>query len=324
MLRQVESISVTMRYYRSEMEWLNYHHLLYFWTVVRLGGLAPAAEELRLAPSTISAQIRRLEESLSERLFRKAGRRLALTDMGRLVFGYADEIFSTGRALLKAVQGLPTGRPMRLVVGIADVVPKLVAQRLIEPALRLSEPVSVVCREASPEQLVDGLVRHVFDLLITDAPLGAEAKVRAHSHLLGESGVTFVAESALARRVRGRFPGCLDGRPMLLPTENMAIRRGLDQWLAASGVRPRVVGEFEDGELLREFGTAGYGVFVVPTMVEQPLVRRYQLKALGRSDLVRARVYGVSPERRVEHPAVAVIFEAARREMRAGQRRAHR
>ena len=188
------------------MEWLNYHHLLYFWTVVRLGGLAPAAEELRLAPSTISAQIRRLEESLSERLFRKSGRRLALTDMGRLVFGYADEIFSTGREMLKAVQGLPTGRPMRLVVGIADVVPKLVAQRLIEPALRLPEPAQVVCREASPEQLVDGLARHVFDLLITDAPLGAEVKIRAHSHLLGESGVTFVAESNAGAPGARAFP----------------------------------------------------------------------------------------------------------------------
>jgi LysR family transcriptional activator of nhaA len=305
-------------YYRSVREWLNYHHLHYFWTVVRLGGLAPAAEELRLAPSTISAQIRRLEESLSERLFRKSGRRLALTDMGRLVFGYADEIFSTGREMLKAVQGLPTGRPMRLVVGIADVVPKLVAQRLIEPALRLTEPVQVVCREASPEQLVDGLSRHLFDLLITDAPLGAEVKVRAHSHLLGDSGVTFVAEAALARQARGRFPASLDRQPMLLPTENMAIRGGLDQWFEANGVRPRVVGEFEDGELLREFGTAGCGVFVVPTMVEQPLVRQYRLKALGRSEAVRARVYGISPERRVEHPAAAVVFEAARRQLRAG------
>ncbi len=299
------------------MEWLNYHHLLYFWTVVRRGGLLPAAEELRLAPSTISAQIRRLEESLSERLFHKSGRRLALTEMGRLVFGYADEIFSTGREMLKAVQGLPTGRPMRLVIGIADVVPKLVAQKLIEPALRLPEPVAVVCREASPEQLVDGLARHLFDLLITDAPLGAEVKIRAHSHLLGESGVTFVADAALARQARGRFPRCLDGQPMLLPTENMALRRGLAQWLEASGVRPRVVGEFEDGELLREFGTAGFGIFVVPTMVEQPLVRLYQLKALGRSDAVRARVYGVSPQRRVEHPAAAAIIDAARRQLQA-------
>ncbi|HSD67217.1 MAG TPA: LysR family transcriptional regulator, partial [Vicinamibacteria bacterium] len=175
------------------MEWLNYHHLLYFWTVVRTGGLGPASEELRLSPSTISAQIHRLEAVLAEQLLRKSGRRLALTEMGRLVYGYADEIFSTGREMMEAVRGRPTGRPLRLVVGVADVVPKLVAQRLIEPALRLAEPVQVVCREASPEQLLDALARHTVDLLVTDAPVGPEVKVRAFNHLLGESGVSFVA-----------------------------------------------------------------------------------------------------------------------------------
>jgi LysR family transcriptional activator of nhaA len=300
------------------MEWLNYHHLLYFWGVVRFGGLAPASDELRVAPSTISAQVHRLEDSLSEKLLRKDGRRLVLTEMGRLVYSYADDIFSTGGELLKAVRGVPTGRAMRLVVGIADVVPKLVAENLIAPALRLRGPVRVICREASPEQLVDGLARQTLDLLITDAPVGPEFKVPARNHLLGASGVTFVATARLARACRGPFPRCLDGQPMLLPTENMAVRRSLDQWLEANGVRPRIVGEFEDGALLREFGTAGHGVFVMPTMVEQPLLRLYRLRALGRSEAVRASVYAVSPQRRVEHPAVAVICEAARRQLRAG------
>lgn len=302
--------------------WLNYHHLYYFWTVARLGGLQPAADELGLAPSTLSAQIHRLEERLAEKLFRKPQRRLVLTDMGRLVFGYAEEIFSTGSEMLKAVQGLPTGRPMRLVIGIADVVPKLLAQRLIEPVLRLVPPAQVVCREASPDQLLDGLARHAFDLLITDSPVGAGARVRARSHLLGESGVTFVATKGLAASCRRAFPRCLDGQPMLLPTENMALRRGVDEWLEANGVRPRVVGEFEDGALLHEFGTAGHGVFVTPTMVEQPLVRRYGLRPLGRTDAVRARVYAISPERRVEHPAVAVVCGAAQRQLRSGGTRA--
>ena len=294
------------------LEWLNYHHLLYFWTVVRRGGLAAAAEELRLSPSTISVQVRRLEESLSEKLFRKSGRRLVLTEMGRLVYGYADEIFSMGREMIEAVHGRPTGRPMRLVVGVADVVPKLVAQRLIEPALRLAEPVRVVCREASPEQLLESLARHELDVLITDAPVGAEVKVRAYNHLLGESGVTFVATPALAASCRRGFPRSLDGRPMLLPTENMAIRRSLDQWLEERQVRPRVVGEFEDGALLREFGTAGHGIFVTPTMVEKPLLRAYGLRTVGRTEAVRARVYAVSAERRIKHPAVAAICETAR------------
>jgi LysR family transcriptional activator of nhaA len=294
------------------MSWLNYHHLLYFWTVVRRGGLAPAAEELRLAPSTISVQVRRLEESLSEKLLRKSGRRLVLTEMGRLVYGYADEIFSAGQEMVEAVRGRPTGRPLRLVVGVADVVEKLVAQRLIEPALRLPQPVQVVCREASPAQLLDGLARHALDVLITDAPVGPEVAVRAYNHLLGESGVSFVAAPPLAAACRRGFPRSLDGRPMLLPTANMAIRRSLDQWFEERGVRPRVVGEFEDGALLREFGTAGHGVFVMPTMVEKALPRAYGLRAVGRTEAVRARVYAVSAERRIKNPAVAAICHTAR------------
>jgi LysR family transcriptional activator of nhaA len=294
------------------VEWLNYHHLLYFWTVVRTGGLGPASEELRLSPSTLSAQIHRLEATLSEQLLRRSGRRLAPTEMGRLVYGYADEIFSAGREMMEAVRGRPTGRPMRLVVGVADVVPKLVAQRLIEPALRLAEPVQVVCREASPEQLLEALARHTVDLLVTDAPVGAEVKVRAFNHLLGESGVTFVAAPRLAAACRRGFPRSLDGQPMLMPTENMSIRRGLDQWLEERGIRPHVIGEFEDGALLGEFGTAGHGVFVTPTMVEKPMLRAHRVQVVGRAAAVRARVYAVSPERRHRHPAVAAICDAGR------------
>jgi LysR family transcriptional regulator, transcriptional activator of nhaA len=294
------------------MEWLNYHHLLYFWTVVRTGGIVPAARELRLAPSTVSVQVRRLEESLSEKLFRRSGRRLVLTEMGRLVHGYAEEIFSMGRELTEAVRGRPTGRPMRLVVGVADVVEKLVAQRLVEPALRLPEPVRVVCREASPAQLLGALARHEVDMLITDAPVGPEVEFRAYSHLLGESGVSFVATPPLAAACRRGFPASLDGRPMLMPTGNMAIRRSLDQWLEERQIRPRVVGEFEDGALLREFGTAGHGVFVAPTMVEEALLRAHRLRTVGRTEAVRARVYAISPERRIKHPAVAAICQAER------------
>jgi LysR family transcriptional activator of nhaA len=285
--------------WRSAVEWLNYHHLLYFWTVVRAGGLGPASDELRLAPSTISAQVHRLERTLGEELLRKSGRRLALTEMGRLVYGYADEIFSTGREMMDAVRGRPTGRPMRLVVGVADV----------EPALRLAEPVLVVCREASPDQLLDALARHTVDLLVTDAPVGPEVKVRAFNHLLGESGVSFVAAPPLAAACRRGFPRSLDGRPMLMPTENMAIRRSLDQWLEERRIRPRVVGEFDDGALLGEFGTAGHGVFVAPTMVEKAMLRAHRVRVVGRTEAVRARVYGVSAERRVEHPAVAAICD---------------
>ncbi len=292
------------------MEWLNYHHLLYFWTVVRAGGLTAAAAELRLAPSTVSAQVHRLEESLSERLLQRSGRRLALTEMGRLVYDYADEIFASGRELLEAVRGRPTGRPVRVVVGVADVVEKLLAQRVIAKALRLPEPVRVVCREASPAQLLAALGRHELDLLVTDDPVGSAAGVRVYNHLLGESGVSFVAAPALAAACRRGFPRSLDGRPVLLPTENMALRRGLDQWFEERAVRPLVVGEFEDGALLREFGLAGFGVFVMPTMVEKALLRERGLRVVGRTEAVRARVYGVSAERRIKNPAVAAICDA--------------
>ena len=302
------------------MEWLNYHHLLYFWTVARKGGLAPAAEELRLAPSTVSVQVRRLEEALSEKLLRRSGRRLVLTEMGRLVYGYADEIFSMGREMTEALRGRPTGRAMRLVVGVADVVEKLVAERLIEPALHLPEPVRIVCREASPALLLTALARHEVDMLLTDTPVGPEVEVRAYNHLLGESGVSFVATPALAAACRRGFPRCLDGRPMLLPTENMAVRRSLDQWLEERQVRPRVVGEFEDGALLREFGTAGHGIFVTPTMVEKQLLRAHRLRTVGRTEAVRARVYAISAERRIKHPAVAAICNAARAEAEADLR----
>jgi LysR family transcriptional activator of nhaA len=292
------------------VEWLNYHHLLYFWTVVRAGGLTAAAAELRLAPSTVSAQVHRLEASFGEQLLRRSGRRLALTEMGRLVYDYADEIFATGREMIEAVRGRPTGRPVRLFVGVADVVEKLLAQRLIAEALRLPEPVRVVCREASPAQLLAALGRHELDLLVTDDPVGSSSGLRVYNHLLGESGVSFVAAPALAAACRRGFPRSLDGRPVLLPTENMALRRGLDQWLEERGIRPLVVGEFEDGALLREFGLAGYGVFVMPTMVEKALLKDRRLRVVGRSEAVRARVYGVSAERRIKNPAVAAICNA--------------
>ena len=297
------------------MDWLNYHHLLYFWTVVRKGGLAPAAEDLSLSPSTLSVQIRRLEQSLCEKLLQRSGRRLVLTEMGALVYGYAEDIFSLGREMQEAVKGRPTGRPLRLVVGVADVLPKMVAHRIIETALRLPERVRVVCREASPEQLIAALASQSLDIVLTDTPVGPGMKVKAYNHLLGESGVTFVAVPTLAAACRRGFPRSLEGQPMLLPTENMAIRRSLDQWLEAQRIRPRVVGEFEDDALLREFGTSGHGVFVVPTVVERSILRQFRLRRVGRVEGVRARVYAVSVERRIKHPAVAAICDAARQEL---------
>jgi LysR family transcriptional regulator, transcriptional activator of nhaA len=301
------------------VEWLNYHHLLYFWMVVRTGSVAAASTELRLAPPTISVQIRRLEEQLGEKLLRRSGRRLLPTEMGQSVFRYADDIFSTGRELLDMVRGRPTNRPMKLNVGVVDVMPKFIAHWLIEPALRLGERVRIVCREATPEQLLAQLSVQSLDVVLSDAPIGPGVNVRAYNHLLGETGVSFLGVARLARTHRRRFPKSLNGAPVLLPATNTAVRRSIDQWLETADIRPDIIGEFEDSELLWEFGGAGEGIFPVPTVLERHLTRLHHVKVLGRTDAVRSRFYAISVERRLKHPAVVAICETARRELFGGR-----
>lgn len=297
------------------VEWLNYHHLLYFWTVVRTGSVAAASVELRLAPPTISVQIRRLEEQLGEKLVRRSGRRLLPTEMGQAVFRYADEIFSLGRELLDMVRGRPTERPMKLIVGVVDVMPKHIAHWLIEPALRLGERVRIVCREATPEQLLAQLSVQYLDVVLADAPIAPGVNIRAYNHLLGETGLSFLGDATLVKKYRRRFPKSLHGAPILFPATNTAVRRAIDQWLDTMDIRPDIVGEFEDSELLWEFGGAGEGIFPVPTILEKQLARLHRVKVLGRTDAVRSRFYAISVERRLKHPAVVAICETARREL---------
>ena len=294
------------------MEWLNYHHLLYFWVVACHGSVTRAAAELRLAQSTVSTQLRTLEEVLGEKLFARTGRRLVLTDVGRLVFRYADEIFGLGRELLETVKGRPTGQPMRLTVGIADAVPKLIAYRLLGPALTGAEPVRIICREDKPDRLLAQLAVHGLDLVLSDAPIGPTTKVRAFNHLLGECGVTFFAAPALARTCRRGFPRSLGGAPMLLPTDNTALRRSLDDWFESEDIRPRVASEFEDSALLMAFGQAGMGLFPAPSAIERQVRTQYGVVVVGRLDAVCERFYAISGERRLKHPAVVAISEAAR------------
>jgi len=294
------------------MEWLNYHHLLYFWVVACHGSVTRAAAELRLAQPTVSTQLRTLEEVLGEKLFARTGRRLVLTDVGRLVFRYADEIFGLGRELLETVKGRPTGQPMRLTVGIADAVPKLIAYRLLRPALAVAEPVRIICREDKPDRLLAELAIHELDLVLSDAPIGPTTKVRAFNHLLGECGVTFFGTPALARTCRRGFPRSLGGAPVLLPTDNTALRRSLDDWFESQDVRPRVVSEFEDSALLMAFGQAGMGLFPAPSAIERQVRSQYGVVVVGRLDAVCERFYAISGERRLKHPAVVAISEAAR------------
>jgi LysR family transcriptional activator of nhaA len=295
------------------MEWLNYHHLLYFWTVARTGSIAAASEELRLAAPTISNQIRKLEESLGEKLLRRSGRGLVLTDMGRIAMRYADGIFAMGRELADAMKDLPTGRPLRLCVGIADVVPKLIAYKILEPAFRLRMPVRIICREDRPDRLLADLALHEFDVVLSDSPANPAAKIRAFSHLLGECGVSFFA-SKTVRLEQRRFPKCIDGARLLVPTDNSAFRRRLDEWFVAHNIRPIVVGEFQDFALLRAFAEQGLGVFAGPSVLDAQL-RGYGFKRIGGTDEIRARYYAITVERKLQHPAVLAVCEAAQNKL---------
>src|SRR5688572_9607089 len=297
------------------VEWLNYHHLLYFWSVVRTGSVAAASAELRLAPATVSDQIRRLEEQLGEKLLLRSGRRVVPTEPVQTVYRYAHDIFSLGRELLDMVRGRPSGRPLHLVVGVVDVVPKSIAHRLIEPALRLDERVRITCREATPEQLLAQLAIQSLDVVLADAPIAPTVKVRAYNHLLGETGVSFLGNARLAKTFRRRFPKSLHGAPVLLQATNTAIRRSIDQWFDDIGVQPDIVGEFEDSELLWEFGEQGHGVFPVPTVLERHVMRVHRVQLIGRTDAARGRYYAISVERRLKHPAVVAICETARQKL---------
>jgi LysR family transcriptional activator of nhaA len=292
------------------MEWLNYHHLLYFWTVARTGSISAASKELRLAPPTISNQIRKLEDALGEQLLQRSGRKLVLTDMGKVAMRYADEIFSLGQEFSSAMKERPTGRPLRFCVGIADVLPKVIAFHLIEPALRLPFPIHLICREDRPDHLLADLAVHDVDVVLSDAPASPSANIRAFNHLLGQCGVTFFAPKKLAFMKRG-FPRSLDGAPFLLPLDNTALRRDLDEWFHSQNLRPTVVGEFADLALLRVFAEEGLGAFAAPTVMEEQM-RHYGFYKVGATDDIGVRYFAISVERQVRHPAVAAVCEAKR------------
>ncbi len=294
------------------MEWLNYHHLLYFWTVVNEGGIAAASRRLHVGRPSISMQLKSLEAFFGAPLFLRRGRHLELTETGRLVHGYAEDIFRTGRELLDAVRGRPTGKPLTFRVGVADVMAKTVTFRLLLPALDVDEQVFLECREDHPTRLFAALAVHELDLVLSDVPLPPGLDVRAYNHVVGESTTTLFAAPQLARRLRRGFPGSLDDTPFLMPARDTAIRRSLDHWLEEADLRPQVVAEFEDSALLKVFGQAGRGVFPAPTVVAEGVCERYGVRALGELESVTETFYAISPERRIKHPATARIVQTAK------------
>ena len=296
------------------MEWINYHHLFYFWTVAKAGSIAKASEELLLSPPTISSQISRLEDQLGEKLFARSGRRLVLTEAGSVTLRYAEEIFSLGRELTETLRGRPTGHPLLLRIGVADPLPKWIAYHLINPALQLPGPVRIICHEHRPDRLLAELAVNDLDVVLSDTPVGHQVKVRAFNHLLGECDVAFYSKRRDATRLRRRFPQSLDNLPFLLPTEDSSLRVNLDQWFSQQQVRPQVVGEFDDFSLLRTFAEAGHGAFAAPYILDSEM-RQYGFGTIGHTNVVRSRFYAISVERKIKNPAVVAISEAARQKI---------
>ena len=294
------------------MEWLNYHHLFYFWNVAKEGTVSAAAEQLHVARTTVTAQVRELEKAAGAKLFEKKGRYLELTEFGQHVYRYAEEIFTIGRELKDFMKTGKLGKVKKFVVGMPDVVPKLVAFELLKPAIHHPDGFQIVCHEGKLPELVADLALHRLDLIISDAPAPPTVDVRAYSHRLGECGLSFLAVPELARKHRRKFPASLNGAPVCLPTDHTAVRRSLNHWLDDNDIHPQIVAEFEDSALLKVFGQSGLGIVPIPTAIEKEVISQYGMQLVGRLEDVIDRFYAISVEKRVHHPATLAIVKQAR------------
>ncbi len=294
------------------MDWINYHHLMYFWVVAREGSIVRACEELQLSQPTISGQIAKLEKSLKTKLFRRIGRGLELTEEGRMLFRYADEIFTIGREMIEAIKGRPTGRPMQFTVGVADVLPKLAVHRLLEPTCYLDEPMELVCHDGKLDALLADLALFKLDVVLSDTAATGHARVRVFNHLLGSCEVAIYGTADLAEKYGDDFPRSMTDAPWLLPTVGTSLRRDLERWFDQLDIRPKLVGEFADSGLMKAFGQAGMGLFPVPVAVDAELQRQYRVQQVGLIEDIRFQCFAITVERRLKHPAVVAISKTAR------------
>jgi len=292
---------------------INYKHLHYFWVVAKEGSIARASDRLHLTPQTISGQLSLLEENLGTALFSRVGRSLELTETGRLVLSYADEIFSLGGELEEMVRNLSDERPLIFRVGVADVVPKSIAYRLLAPALQLPESVRIICREGSIDFLLAELAMHRLDLVIADGPIPSRVNIRGFNHPLLDCGISFFAAPRLAAKLGSNFPHSLSGAPLLLQGEMTVVRVRLERWFDSLHIYPRIIGEFDDSALMKAFGQTGSGAFIVPTLITEEVEKQYGVLGFGQTDEVREQYYAISVERKVSHPAVAAITVTARK-----------
>ncbi len=297
------------------MEWLNYHHLFYFWMTVKAGTISAAADSLHLARPTVASQIKELEKSVGQKLFAKQGRGLVLTEFGRQVHQYAEEIFSIGHELREFIRTGHGGNRKRFVVGLPDVVPKHIAFELLKPMLRMNDRPRAVCYEGKLDQLLADLALHKLDLIISDAPAPPTLEFKVYNHKLGECGLSMLATPAIAKKYRKGFPQSLTDAPCLLPTDHTAVRRSLDIWMDDNEIFPEIIAEFEDSALLKVFGQAGEGIFPIPTAIEELIKRQYGVHLVGRLPSVRDKFYAISAEKRVQHPATSMIVKQARSQL---------
>lgn len=291
------------------MDWLNYHHLRYFWAIAAKGSLRRAALDLHVSAPTISAQLAELEEMLGEPLFRRVGRRLELTEIGQRVYYYAEEIFSLGQELLQVVRGAAHPPSLRFHLGITDSLPKLIAFALLEPIFKMDTPVRVICREGLMNELLPELVAHRLDLILTNEPSPSTAKTMIFSHRLGQCFLEFLVSDKLRPRLRGKFPQNLHGAPVLVPTTETPLRRTLEEWWEGLGIVPRIVAEFDDTALMHEAACAGLGVMPVPQPLARQVKERFQLKSLGAEKSLTESFYALRTERKIQHPAIALLIQ---------------
>ena len=298
----------------TDMTWLNYHHLLYFWTVATEGSIVRASEVLRLAPSTISVQIKELEEQMGEALFKRQGRQLVLTESGRVAQTYADEIFSLGREMVETLQTGLSHRPTKLSIGVSDVLPKLIVYRLLESLFEMDETLHLICIEGEVEYLLSKLSIHELDVVLTDSPLAPNVPIQAYNHTLGQSDVAIFGTQKLAAQWGTDFPNNFDSAPFILPGVKSSIRRSLAAWFDRQGVHPRTVAEVEDRALMQVLGEKGRGFFAAPSILADEVYQKHGLVKLAELDGVRERFYAVTLERRIRHPIVDHFTRQAKRE----------
>jgi LysR family transcriptional regulator, transcriptional activator of nhaA len=299
------------------MNWLNYHHLYYFWMVAREGSVTRAAEKLFLSQPTVSNQLQELEKTAGQKLFTRSGRNLVLTEMGQIIYRYADEIFSIGQELQQFLSGSANAdRPMRLKIGVTDSLPKLVTYQILEPLMRYESQVQFVCMEDDNlDGLLQRLSRFELDLVLADAPIPSGSTIKAYNHLLGESGVSFLGSKDLYQKYGKNFPHSLHTAPLLLPSHNTALRREIDDWLSVYKLEPKIIAEFDDMALLKVFGQKGHGIICLPSIMEEDLLKELELEVFGRDDAIKNSFYAISIERKIRNSAVAHLIETARQSL---------